>query len=61
MLLDPLAFERWERRVLASAISAGMLVEEGTRRASLSKRSTEKAHFAICVVSMEPRDHRLVR
>ena len=46
MLLEPRALESSVRSVLASAIRAGMLVEEGTRRASLRSRRTEKAHLA---------------
>jgi hypothetical protein len=48
-LLEPLTFESSARRVLASAISEDMFVEEGRRRASFSRRRTEKAHLAVTV------------
>lgn len=49
MLLEPRTLDNSASRVFASAIREDILVEEGTSRASFSRRRTEKAHFAVLV------------
>ena len=39
--------ERCDKSILASEIKLDMSVEDGRRRASLRRRRTEKAHFAV--------------